>query len=175
MPFCPEQHILLLLTSDSGLEVLQYDSMPTTVQRVFSGFRCWSGVLEHPNSLIRNLYLFNLQMICVGLTSFCHVNKAPDGKKTLIINMHSIGSVPLKNLGIYIHRLLGCYLFVTWALYVCLAISHMDKQSKMLFRVHWQSRDGHHKWAKHKLGLSHLLHVSFPPFKSHSSNILSEI
>lgn len=60
MPFCPEQHILLLLTSDSGLEVLQYDSMPTTVQRVFSGFRCWSGVLEHPTSLIRNLYLFNL-------------------------------------------------------------------------------------------------------------------
>lgn len=48
IPFCPEQHILLLLTSDSDLEVLQYDSMPTTVQRVFSVLEWGAGA---PNFL----------------------------------------------------------------------------------------------------------------------------
>lgn len=46
---------------------------------------------------------------------------------------------------------------------ICLSMSHMECQSRM-FRDHWLSRDGHQKWALHKLRLSYLPMTPFTPW-----------
>lgn len=51
MPFCPEQHILLLLASDSGLEVLQYELNASNCPGSVFKFSVLDGDVGAPNFL----------------------------------------------------------------------------------------------------------------------------